>query len=289
MDTGLQKYLVLMKTVELGSFTRAAAALNYSQSGASRMIADLERDWGITLIDRNRGGVTLTSDGLALYPYIESLCKDYFRLQSRVGEINNIQSGLIRIGTFSSVATHWLPNIIREFKKVYPGIEYEIITGYFHEIEEWILKDRVDCGFVVEPADRRLKTIPLETDPLLAILPENHPLADKDCLTLEDLCQDPFMLLEKDGKAEISNLFEARGLQPKVFYTTADDYSIMSMVEKGLGVSILSEMILRRVSYRIVKKELAPPPERRIAFAVKADAPVPLAVNKLMDYLQYRE
>ena len=178
MDTNIQKYMSFVKTVEYGSFSKAAEILNYSQSGISRMIADLEREWKVTLLERNKGGVRLTSDGMKLLPYAKNLITEYEKLQMQVDELNGLQSGLIRIGTFSSVATHWLPNIIIEFQKDYPNIDYELLLGDYTEIEEWILEGRVDCGFLRLPTHPDLETIFLEQDKMMAIIPENHPLAD---------------------------------------------------------------------------------------------------------------
>ena len=124
MDTNIQKYMSFVTTVEYGSFSKAAEILNYSQSGISRMIADLEKEWKVTLMERNKGGVRLTSDGTRLLPYAKNLIAEYEKLQMQVDELNGLQSGLIRIGTFSSVATHWIPNIIKEFQKDYPNIDY---------------------------------------------------------------------------------------------------------------------------------------------------------------------
>ena len=157
MDGSIQKYLAFVKTVECGSFTRAAGVLNYSQSGISRMIGDLEREWQVTLLERGKSGVRLTSEGTRLLPYAKRVCSEYEKLQAEVDEINGLKSGLIRIGTFSSVATHWLPNIIREFQKEYPGIDYELILGDYTEIETWIEEGRVDCGFLRLPARKELE------------------------------------------------------------------------------------------------------------------------------------
>lgn len=147
MDMNILKYMAFIKTVEYGSFTRAAEILNYSQSGISRMINDLEKEWKITLLERNRSGVRLTSDGMRILPYAKSLCDEYQKLQMQVDDMQGLQSGIIRIGTFSSVATHWLPNIIREFQKDYPGIDYELLLGDYTEIEEWISIGRVVAVF----------------------------------------------------------------------------------------------------------------------------------------------
>ena len=190
MDMNIQKYLAFIKTVELGSFTKAAEILNYSQSGISRMIHDLEKEWKVSLLERGRAGVKLTSDGLKLLPYAKNVCLEYEKLQMQIDELNGLQSGLIRIGTFSSVATHWLPNIIKEFQKDYPNIDYELLLGDYTEIEEWILDGRVDCGFLRLPAHPDLDTIFLEQDKLLAILPENHHLAACDKFPVQALCEE---------------------------------------------------------------------------------------------------
>jgi DNA-binding transcriptional LysR family regulator len=108
----------------------------------------------VTLLERSRAGVRLTSDGLKLLPYAKSVCEEYRKLQTEVDELAGLQTGLIRIGTFSSVATHWLPNIIKAFRRDYPNIDYELLLGDYTEIEEWILDGRVDCGFCGCPRRR---------------------------------------------------------------------------------------------------------------------------------------
>ena len=280
--------MAFLQTVEYGSFTKAAEALNYSQSGVSRMINDLEREWKVSLLERGRAGVRLTSDGLKLLPHVKCVCEEYQKLQMQVDALNGLQSGLIRIGTFSSVATHWLPNMIQEFQKDYPNIDYELLLGDYTEIEEWILEGRVDCGFLRLPTHPDLETIFLEQDPLLAILPEEHPLAGCDRVPVAALCSDPFLLLEKGAKAEVSEIFERCGLLPNVRFTTWDDYAIMSMVENGLGISILPQLILRRVPYRIVAKELDVPAYRKIGLALRNKKTASLAVKRFLEYIKYQ-
>lgn len=288
MDGNIQKYMAFIKTVECGSFTKAAEVLNYSQSGISRMINDLEQEWKVTLLERGRSGVRLTSDGVSLLPHAQNVCKEYEKLQMQVDALNGLQTGLIRIGTFSSVATHWLPKIIREFQKDYPNIDYELLLGDYTEIEAWILEGRVDCGFLRLPTHPDLETFFLEQDKLLVVLPEDHPLANCEKFPVSALCDDPFMLLEKGAKAEVSEILEQYGLTPKIHFTTWDDYAIMSMVESGLGISILPQLILRRIPYRIVTKELNVPAYRNIGLALKHRDSASLAVKSFLEYLEYR-
>lgn len=187
---------------------KAAEMLNYSQSGISRMISDIEEDWKVTLLERGKSGVRLTSDGTRILPYVRNICEGYEKLQMQIDDINGLQSGFIRIGTFSSVATHWLPEIIKKFQINYPDIEYELLLGDYFEIEMWIAEGSVDCGFLRLPVKSDFETMSLKRDALLAVIPEDHPLADGEKFSLEAFEGQPFMMLEKGGNYEITELFE---------------------------------------------------------------------------------
>lgn len=288
MELNLSKYMAFVYTVEYGSFTKAAEMLNYSQSAISRMINDLETEWNISILERGKSGVRLTSDGLKLLPYARSLCESYHKLRMQVDELNGLRSGIIRIGTFSSVATHWLPNIIKAFQADYPKIEYELLLGDYAEIEEWVATGRVDFGFARLPVRGDSETVFLEQDRLLAVLPENHPLAEYEKIPAAALCSEPFILLEKDGNSDAAEFFARCNLTPRAQFTTWDDYAIMSMVESGLGVSILPQLILRRVPYRIVTKELDVPAYRNIGLAFRSRKAVSPTVRRFLDYVKYR-
>jgi DNA-binding transcriptional LysR family regulator len=287
-DMNIQKYMAFVKAVEFGSFTKAAQVLDYTQSGISRMINDLETEWGVLLFERGRAGISLTSDGLKLLPQLKRICNEHEILMTQIEDLHDIQSGMIRIGTFSSVATHWLPNIIRIFKKDYPKIDFELLLGDYTEIESWILNGRVDFGFVRLPSKAELETIFLEQDRLLVVIPQNHPLANCERFPINDLLNSPFMLLEKGAKAEISEIFEMHHISPQVNFTTWDDYAIMSMVENGLGISILPELILQRIPHKIIAKELEVPAFRNIGIAMREQNSLSLASKRFLEYLSYR-
>ena len=90
METNIQKMQVLLETVRAGSFTRAAERLSYSQSGVSRMVGDLETDWGFKVLDRSREGVVLSADGRQIMPAVEALCEEFGRLQRHVDEMRGL-------------------------------------------------------------------------------------------------------------------------------------------------------------------------------------------------------
>ena len=147
----------------------------------------------------------------------------------------------------------------------------------------------MDCGFLRLPTHAELDTVFLEQDRLLVVLPEGHPLAEYRKIPVSALCEEPFMLLEKGAKAEVSEIFERSHLTPKVHFTTWDDYAIMAMVERGLGISILPELILKRTPYHIVAKELEIPAYRSIGFGLKEKKSASLAVKRFMEYLDCRQ
>ena len=284
----IQKYRAFVTAAELCSFTKAAEQLGYTQSAVSRMIADLEDEWNINLFERNKKQLKLTSDGIAMLPYARNVSNEYVKMKRQAEALHGLEKGLIRIGTFSSVATHWLPNIIRKFQEDYPGIEYELLLGDYTEIEEWIISGRVDCGFLRLPTTNKMDAVFLEKDELKAIIPEHHDMAEAEIFPLEKLCAEPFMLLEKGAKAEISQLFEKHGVKPDVRFTTWDDYAVMSMVESGLGVSILPELILKRIPYRVKSKPLDVDAFRNVGFCVKDMKTIAAVTERFMEYLDYR-
>lgn len=285
MESALQKYEALIETVDTGSFTKAAQVLSYTQSGVSRMVAELERSWGIKLLVRGRGGVELTSEGRLVLPYVRDIVGLQRSLRMEVDSISGLRAGVIRIGTFSSVAAQWLPNVIERFQADYPGIDYELVIGEYAEIRAWIASGRVDCGFLVLPIEEEFDTITLGSDRLLAVLPPGHALAKERTVALADLAEEPFLLDEKGTDAMVTDIFREAGVHPDIRLTTPDDYVIMSMVESGLGVSILPELILERVPYDLAIRPLDVNPIREIGFAVRSQADASLAVRTFEGYL----
>lgn len=220
MENPLLKYLALVKTVETGSFTRAAQALNYAQSSVSKMVADLEAEWGMTLLERSKRGVCLTLTGEQVLPFLRKVLNDHAELEGQICRMNGIETGVVRIGTFASVAIHWLPNIFSALQRDYPGIGYEMLLGDYDEVERWIGEGRVDCGFLRLPTLPGFDTMLLKQDEYKVVLPVGHPLAVHESVPIEALNGLPFLLLEHGGKTEVSDLLERAHVQPDVRFTT---------------------------------------------------------------------
>ena len=289
MENSLLKYLAFVKTVETGSFTRAAQELDYAQSSISKMVSDLETEWGMTLMERSKKGVCLTSAGEQILPFLRKVLQDHQKLEGQICRMNGLETGVVRIGTFASVAINWLPNLFAALQRDYPGIEYEMLLGDYEEVEHWIDEGRVDCGFLRLPTLPKFDTILLKQDEYKVVLPSDHALAKKETVAAEGLNGLPFLLLEHGGKTEVSDLLEQYHVQPDIRFITWEDFAIMAMVEKGMGVSILPDMILRRIPYQIEIRSLQTPYYRPIGLAMKRMKALPPAVQKFIEYLPFRE
>ncbi len=289
METPLIKYLAFVKTVEKGSFTRAAEDMGYAQSSISKMIADIESEWNVTLLERSKNGVCLTPSGEQLMPFIRRLINNQTELEEQISRINGLETGIVRVGAFSSVSINWLPNIFARLQKDYPGIEYEIFMGDYDEIENRIEEGRVDCGFLRLPTKPNFDTVFLHRDEYKVVLPKGHRLTEKDTVSPEELNGLPFLLLEHGGKTDVSDLLEKYRIRPDIRFTTWEDFAIMAMVEKGMGVSILPDMILRRIPYEIEIRPLSKPYYRNIGLAMKNREHITPAVRKFLEYLKYSE
>lgn len=268
-----------------GSFTKAAEALGYTRSSISQMIASLENELGIKLLTRSRYGIKLTIEGAELFPFIERSIYQYRSMQEKADEIKGIETGVIRVGTISSVTCHWMPQLINGFKKEYPNVQFLFHQGDYTLIPEWIASGQIDFGFINPLAGTNLQTKTVKNGEMLAVLSKTHPLAKEKSIRLRDIAKEPYILLEEGNYSEPMTAFEAAGIQPNIQYTVHDDYAIMMMVEAGLGVSILAELILRRTNYDIVCLPVNPPVTRTLAVAFKDNDSLPIASKYFIDYL----
>ena len=244
MDSTLIKYRAFLVAARLGSFTKAGEALGYSQSGISRMIADLEHAWNVKLLERDRGGVRLTSEGHELAPAVQAVVDEHGRLQARIDSMSGLETGLIRIAAVTSVTTHWLPSIIKRFREDYPNIDYEITTRGYSEVERMIAEGQVDCGFVRLPTRPSFDTIYLGRDELKVVMAADHPMAGVDYFPVRALGEYPFMTIDKQGDSDIAAMLDKYDIRIQSSMTTWDDYAVFAMVEKGLGISVQPNLLL---------------------------------------------
>lgn len=280
-----QKYYVFVKTVELGGLTRAAEVLGYTQSGISHMIQSLEDEVGLRLLHRDRSGVRMTAEGEQLLPYFIDICNSERMLDNKIKDILQLETGLIRIGTFTSVSVQWLPYIIKEFVEDFPKIEFEIMYGEYAEIENWVMEGKVDIGFLRLPGKMNLKTKFLQQDEMVVILPANHPLKNDETFSPKALAQYPFALMDEGNDYEVEAVFDYFQVRPKVRFTAKDDYTIVAMVANGLCISVMPKLVLRNMPYDILRKSFEEPVYRQLGLVYKDEKRLSGAALRFMDYV----
>lgn len=263
----INKYSTFLKVVEAGSITAAASDLGHTQSGVTQLINALEKDLGVRLLIRNRSGIQLTEEGKHLYPYIEKIVSANIQLKQAATALCHPEEQVIRIGVFKSVAVNWLPEIIKEYQQIAPNIKFDMIDCGYNNIEETLTKQQIDFGFVPLPISKDCKTIPLYKDPLLAVLPKDHPYASKKECPVSLFTTEPVISLISTIDKDARTVFEKNHLTPLTKYTVEDDYAMLAMVEKGLGICIMPELILRGREKNLKVLPLKPAAYRTIGIA----------------------
>lgn len=284
----LTKYEILLKVAECGSFTRAAQELSFTQSGVSHAISSLEAELGTMLVVRSHGGVSLTADGRALLPYFQKMCALQHQLEQKAADLRGLDTGLVRVATFTSVSEKWMPDILKSFRALYPNIEFELLpSNIYGEIADWVLHGQADCGFVALPTDRRLDAWLLQRDQWKVIVPCDHPLAGRNPFPPEALEKYPMILLDEGDDYELQEIFDTLDVHPRVQYNVQQDGSILAMVSSGLGISLMDGLMLQRCAYPLVACSLSRPFYRNIGICVKDKNAMSLSTSRFIDHVRH--
>jgi len=254
---------------ELQGFTSAAHRLGISQSAVSHAIKALEQELGVELFRRHQSLVEPSEIGLQLLGRARAMLGLANTLQQEAADARGMKRGSLRIGSFGPTASiRLLPGILSQFRAAHPGIEVHVDEGPDRQVLQWLDDRRIDVGFVVLEQER-FDTFALFEDQMVALLPAEHPLAARNALTLQDLCDDSFILTEAGSSELVSRLFGAAQLRPKVRYRCAQLLSTLEAVSRGDGLSIVAEASLPHLhDPRYVKRPLSPRVPRQIGLAV---------------------
>ena len=281
----LDKYQTLMTVVDTGSLTRAAEQLDCTQSAVSHCLDALEKELGFAVLKRSRAGVRLTNEGERLLPAVRGLLGAAEQLRQTASSIRGLESGTVRIGAFTSVAVHWLPPILKEFQHDFPKVDFRLLNGDYHDVEQWLTDGSVDVGFVTMPSPVDCECIPLMEDRLLAILPRHSRFESYPKFPLVECETEPFISLLESSDHDARRALDAAGARPNVRFYTKDDYAVIAMVEQGLGVSIMPELLLKGRNYDLQILPLIPEARRTIGLAVAAGSKAGPATRRFADYV----
>ena len=281
----ISRYGIFCKVAELGSFTRAAESCGYSQSAISQNIKALEQETGVSLLSRRKDGVQLTADGRDFFPYLQAVWQAEQALERRRQETMGLKNSVIRIGTFTSVSRNLLPPKMKAFKARYPDVRFVLRQGEYTSIPQWIRQGEIDFGFVNQDAVDSMDTRLLYEDHMLAVLPQGHPLEQKPVIPLKELSREPLILLDEGDHSVLLDAFRQAGQTPNIAYEVYDDYSILSMVRQGLGVSVLYEKVVSGFESGLSLRPILEAPRRGVALAWSGWETMPYAARRFAEFL----
>ena len=261
-----KKCAALLRAVELGSLTAAAAELGYTQAGLTNMMNALEAELGLSLLIRSRGGVRLSAAGRRLLPELEAFVRAAGELEQGAEALRAAAAASLRVGAYSSVARHWLPSILAEFRRECPEIDVSVVMGGNRDLHQLVREGELDCSFAscIPSLQQGLAWLPLRRDPLLAVLPAGS--AAERAFPISAFADEEFLMPSLGFDLDILPVFgeNAAALEARLRYTNLDDAAIVSMVEHGLGLTILSELVMESMSAQVRVLPLDPPAWREI-------------------------
>lgn len=264
------KYKALLFAVDMGSFSAAASKLGYTQSGLTHMMNALEEEIGFPVLQRGYYGVKLTPAGERIIPRIRELVNCEDALFNEIELVRSYGDDVIRIGAYSSIATHWLPSIVESFNTEFPSITVNIQTGTVEELYTGLAGGRFDLVFGSVNSKYSFRWVPLAQDRFYAILPKDYPLSENE-FRLSGFNGTKFLMPGLGFDEDISAVFQENSVRPFVTNTYVDDPAIISMVEHRHGISMLSELILSQRNDSVRCVPISPAVYRSLAIAMRPD------------------
>ncbi|MFB9754977.1 LysR family transcriptional regulator [Paenibacillus hodogayensis] len=263
---------LFVKIAETGSFTKAGLELNMTQPAVSRAISSLESELDVPLLLRDRrSGVQVTEAGKRILLLFREILGTFAKIDQAVADEKGLQVGTIRVGAFPVAAAHFLPRIIGDIAKKHPGIEFELHEGNIDELRSWLESRVIDVAFLIPP-DGDWETVPLYRENMFAVLREDHPLSSLPVIPVKRLSMEPIIMCKAGYESPIVDLFERAEAHLQSKYIVQSVNMALHMAEEGLGFPILSELALKTLPSRLVKRELDPEAYRDIRLAVPSIA-----------------
>lgn len=279
------KYMAFISSVDLGSFSKAADYLGYTQSGLTHLMDRFEQEIGFQLVQRGFYGIRPTERGKQLLPIVREIIRNEEALSIKIDQLKLSEKSVIRIGSYSSIALNWLPSIVQKFNKDFPDVVIKIQTGAVPSIYSGLDEDLFDIVFVSKNDKYNTGFVPLKEDEMLAVLPPDYYVGTPP---------KSFPLKEYDGKRflmpglgfniDILRTFKKNFITPIIEETYLDDMAIMSMAEHGLGISILSELIVKERKSNVTVLPLEPRTKRLLGVAYSKNKELSSTVKTFIDY-----
>jgi DNA-binding transcriptional LysR family regulator len=283
----IRSFLSVAETLHFG---RSARLLNLSQPALSLQVKALEDELGVQLLSRNRQGTVLTEAGQAFREDAAVALEKLEFAKSKAQWASAGKLGHIRIGFISTAGFEIVPNLMRRFRKSYPDIEFSIRNILTGTQLEMIDDGLLDVGFLRLPIENRkeIEVTTVHREPFVAILPSWHSLSAKKEIRLRELKGNPFVMYAREYAPGfhdlLTRILSDAGVVPKVVQTAGEMPTLISLVDAGVGVSIVPASVAERIVSKVVVCSITDRvPESEIGFAFARQNTAP-AVRRFCEF-----
>lgn len=280
----INKVKILIQAVENGSLLTTASKLGYTQAGLSHMMKALENELGVVLLQRGKFGIKLTEEGQRLMPLFEDLATTMEKIEREVELILEQKASVIRLAAIASVIRTWLPDAMVSFQKENPEISFEIKESD-DRMYQWFDQGSIDIC-ITSNMIYRDDFVPLVRDDFFACLPENYPIEEGERFPLKQIEEEPFICSSCENDYDVERLLEDYHIHPKKQNTYVDDSSVISMVSRGFGISLLPKLVLQNRHENIKVAELDLPCYRTIGLIYGKPNTLSPAVKEFVAFLK---
>jgi DNA-binding transcriptional LysR family regulator len=290
----LRRLRIFTAVAEGGSFTAAAAALYLSQPAVSQQMALLEREAGVQLLERVPRGIKLTPAGELLARRTTELLTEMNELELELRGFG-VGTREVHLGAFATAGADLVPLAIREYRDRHPDVRIVLTQAHANDVVAQLHSSRIAVGlvwdydFAPQVTDSSFDRIELLDDPLLVVLPVDHPAACAPRLALRDLAQEPWIV--RAHRAPYAQAFEQMcriaGFEPIVAFHTDSYQAIQGLVAVGIGLGLVPRLSLAPRRRDVVAVPMAAPAfSRRIAALALPPGSRSSAVDDLLDVLR---
>ena len=285
MDT--KKINALLLSLEHGSLTAAAEELGYTQSGMTHMMNSLEDEIGLKLLMRTKSGVHLSPAGEELLSNMIALSDSAAKLERHIDKIKQKGTSSLKLGVYSSMTRQWLPSILAELRRTNP--EMNVSVTVFSKVEQAyaaVKNASIDCAIAsyAQSMISGMDWVHLRDDPLMAILPANFGFSGST-YPIEDFKGQEFMMPSGGFELDVAPLLASVGSDstPLIRYSNLDDASLVSMVAHGLGVTVLSELVMENIFETVTAVPISPYACRQLGIIFNKSRKTDRNVSLLID------
>jgi DNA-binding transcriptional LysR family regulator len=244
MPLNLHLLRLFTTVAQSGSFSKAAEILLLSQPSISKGVRDFELQLGCRLLDRSPRGVKPTREGQALMRHAETLFAAERSAEEELRALRGLDSGLLRIGASTTIATYLIPDVLGAFHAAHPGIDLHLVSANTRDIADLMLQHKIEIALVEGPVDDdNLASEPWQTDVMELIVSPHHPFASAESPIDPKLINNEILVIREPGSGSrevVAQALAAHGIEPSRTLEIGSTEAIKNTVAATLGVSIVS-------------------------------------------------